>query len=252
MKKILRSILKTIIPNRWFPLSYLHHRTVKLAKGQIHSGPFRGMNYIDQAYASSICSKLIGTYEKEIQKIIYVLLNIEFDTFLDIGAAEGYYSVGFAKYGKCKKITTYDGMSEARVLQKKLASINEVDNLISIKGKCTSKILCEDLSPKNNFIICDVEGYEYALLDPKLVPQLAYTTMIVECHNHVWEKMEESIKERFSVTHNISSFNTEINGKPSDYPFRNLYYNLLPRKYKDYPLIDHRDLSTSWLYLVPI
>jgi hypothetical protein len=127
------------------------------------------MYYIDQAYASSICSKLIGTYEKEIQKIIYDLLKIEFDTFLDIGAAEGYYSVGFAKYGKCKKIITYDCMSQARILQKKLASINEVNNLISIKGKCTSKIICKDLSPKNYFNICDVEGCEYALLDPKLV-----------------------------------------------------------------------------------
>ena len=209
------------------------------------------MNYIDQAYASSICSKLIGTYEKEIQDIVSDLLNIEFDTFLDIGAAEGYYSVGFAKYGNCKKIITYDGMSEARVLQKELASINEVDNLISIKGKCTSKVLCEDLSPNKNFIICDVEGYEYALLDPALVPQLAYTTMIVECHNHVWGKMEESIKKRFSSTHNSTTYKTEINGKSSDYPFRNLYYNLLPQKYKNYPLIDHRDPSTSWLFLTP-
>ena len=142
-------------------------------------------------------------------------------------------------------------MKEARALQRELASINEVDNLISIKGKCTPKILCEDLSPKKNLIICDVEGYEYALLDPVIVPQLTYTTMIVECHNHVWEKMEKSIIDRYSTTHVISIYNAEMNGKTSDYPFRNFYYNLLPQKYKNYPLIDHRDPSTSWLYLVP-
>ena len=136
-------------------------------------------------------------------------------------------------------------------MQKELASINELHSKISIKGTCTSKILSNDLS-RNNLIICDVEGYEYELLNPKLVPKLGHTTMIVECHNHVWEKMEESINERFAHTHKITVYDTKMNGEPNDYPFRNLYYNLLPQKYKNYPLIDHRDPKTSWLYLRPI
>ena len=63
-------LIKAIIPSNLLPLAYLTHRTIKKARGEVQSGPFSGMKYIEKAYCSSICPKLTGTYEKEIQNTI--------------------------------------------------------------------------------------------------------------------------------------------------------------------------------------
>ena len=89
-------------------------------------------------------------------------------------------------------------------------------------------------------------------LDNEKIPELASATMIIECHNHVWVKMEASLIERFSKTHTYKSFKAKINGDPQDYPFGNLYYYILPRKYKNFPILDHRAAETTWLHLEPI
>jgi len=249
---MLRNLIKAILPSKVLPLAYLTHRTNKKAKGEVQSGPFRGMKYIEKAYCSSICPKLTGTYEKEIQDTIKQLMSQKFDTFIDIGSAEGYYSIGFAKYGNCKKVYSFECSEEARKLQDVLAEKNEVKSKLRLLGSCN----CDDLRTvlkKNdsNFILCDVEGFEYALLDIKKVPELASTTMIIECHHHVWDKMETALIDRFSKTHNSHSFKANTNGDPNDYPFSNFYYFILPRKYQNFPILDQRAPETTWLYLTP-
>ena len=227
-------------------------RTINKAGGRVVSGPFEGMQYIQKAYCSSICPKLCGTYEKEIQKPIQHLLSTKFDSFIDIGSAEGYYTIGFAKFGNCNNVISFECSEEARNLQIDLANLNQVNEKIEIQGQCECDELRTVLQNHNsNLILCDVEGYEHALLDLEKIPELASTTMIIECHNHVWDQMEDSLKDRFSKTHTAKSFKANLNGKPKDYPFSNLYYSILPRKYKNFPILDQRAPETTWLYLEP-
>ena len=56
------------------------------------------MQYIKKAYCSSICPKLCGTYEKEIKDTVQNLLSQNFDSFVDIGSAEGYYTIASGAY----------------------------------------------------------------------------------------------------------------------------------------------------------
>lgn len=211
------------------------------------------MQYIEKAYCSSICPKLCGTYEKEIKDTVQNLLSQNFDSFVDIGSAEGYYSIGFAKFGSCKKIISFECSEEARELQIELAQLNQVTDKIEIYGQCECEELSAVLKNYNKcLILCDIEGYEHALLDSEKIPELFNATMVIECHNHVWEKMEESLAERFHKTHNIRSFKANLDGDPSDYPFSNFYYSILPRKYKNFPILDQRAPETTWLYLNPI
>ena len=133
---MLKTVIKAILPSKVLPLSYLTHRTIKKARGEVQSGPFRGMKYIEKAYCSSICPKLCGTYEKEIKDTVQNLLSQNFDSFVDIGSAEGYYSIGFAKFGNCKKIISFECSKEARELQSELAELNQVTDKIEIYGQC--------------------------------------------------------------------------------------------------------------------
>ena len=249
---MLRNFIKKIIPSKVLPLAYLTHRTIKKANGEVQSGPFRGLKYIEKAYCSSICPKLTGTYEKEIQNTIYQLLGKKFDAFIDIGSAEGYYSIGFARYGNCEQVYSYECSEEARKLQQELAEKNDVKSKLRLLGSCN----CDDLRSvlqknSSSFILCDVEGFEYALLDIEKIPELASATMIIECHHHVWDEMEPALIDRFSKTHSYQSFKANINANPKDYPFGNFYYYILPRKYKNFPILDQRAPETTWLYLKP-
>ena len=249
---MLRNLIKAILPSKVLPLAYLTHRTIKKAKGEVQSGPFRGMKYIEKAYCSSICPKLTGTYEKEIQDTIKQLMSQKFDTFIDIGSAEGYYSIGFAKYGNCKKVYSFECSKEARKLQDELAEKNEIKSKLRLLGNCNCDVLRTVLKENGaNFVLCDVEGYEYALLDIEKIPELASATMIIECHHHVWDKMETALIDRFSKTHISQSFQANMDGDPNDYPFGNFYYYIMPRKYKNFPILDQRAPETTWLYLKP-
>ena len=250
---MLRNLIKAILPSKVLPLVYLTHRTIKKARGEVQSGPFRGMKYIEKAYCSSICPKLAGTYEKEIREVIVQLLKESFDSFIDIGSAEGYYTIGFAMFGNCKNILSFECSEDARDLQFELAKLNNVEKKIGLLGQCEHEELRTALQgADHNLILCDIEGYEHALLDLSKIPELARTTMVIECHNHVWDKMEESLRERFSETHQAFSYLAKVHGDPQDYPFSNLYYRMMPEKYKDFPILDQRAAETSWIYLKPL
>ena len=57
-----------------------------------------------------IFSKLLGFYEKELQKVIKNLIKRDCEIAVDVGCAEGYYTVGLARVFKDKetKVLAYD------------------------------------------------------------------------------------------------------------------------------------------------
>ena len=57
-----------------------------------------------------IFSKLLGFYEKELQKVIKNLIKRDCEIVVDVGCAEGYYTVGLARVFKDKetKVLAYD------------------------------------------------------------------------------------------------------------------------------------------------
>lgn len=67
------------------------------------NGPFKGLKYpFKEAFGSVFTPKIIGTYELELHSIVNEILVSGYKHIIDIGAAEGYYSIGFAK--KCQKL----------------------------------------------------------------------------------------------------------------------------------------------------
>ena len=247
------NLIKKLTPTKFHPLNYFNQRALKQLKGVVNQGPFKGMKYIDTAHVGFVCHKLTGTYEKEIQHIIHDELNNSYDVIIDVGSAEGYYAVGMALFGKSSKVVSFEGTERGRELQRKLAKLNKIEHKITINEYCNAESLQKEMSNfKKCLLICDVDGYELALLDIKLNPLLSYTTMIVECHNHCYDNMENDLMERFSKTHDIISIPVRKCADYSDYPNPNFWYKVLPKKYKDFPIREtERAPEDTWLYLKP-
>lgn len=168
----------------------------------VRSGPFKGMLYTNNAFGSTLFPKIIGTYEEPIQKWIYEAINVNYDNVIDIGSAEGYYSVGFAKFSNNSKIYAYDIDDKALTENKKLAKMNGVENKIIFKNLCDNKELAQIITDRT-LIICDIEGAEKTLLDPKKTPKLKLADMIIEAHDCYAKNVTELLIQRFYQTHKI-------------------------------------------------
>jgi hypothetical protein len=109
------------------------------------------------------------------------------------------------------RVITYDVDPIARYRQKQLAEMNEVRNM-EIRKWCSHGDL-QSLGNPETVIICDIEGFEYVLLDPDKAPALKNVDILVE--NHHFEGRDVSIvaaeiEKRFSPTHYISKFPVAI------------------------------------------
>ncbi len=64
----------------------------------IAAGPFAGMRYLDASSGSVLGAKLLGCYEAELHGVVREVCAMQPDVVVDVGAAEGYYAAGFARF----------------------------------------------------------------------------------------------------------------------------------------------------------
>lgn len=190
------------------PCQRLVERTV-FPDGRIRvlGGPFEGMNYYNKTIWGTITSKWLGCYEEEIQPAISEIIAAEYPLIVDVGAAEGYYAVGLALKLPKSKVISYDIDPIARIRQKQLADRNGVRNL-EIRKLCSFSDL-DGLPAGKAAVICDIEGFEYELLNPAAAPGLAAVDVLVEIHRFGEKGVEEvlsAITGRFESTHTINTF----------------------------------------------
>lgn len=150
----------------------------------VQRGPFKGMKYPQFiATGSSLWPKLAGVYEKEIQNLIYKSLEKKYKYIIDIGCAEGYYAVGYARKKVAEKIIAYDIDKNAQRMCKKMCEINNVE--IDIRSFCTESTL-EKMNfdgYKRSLIIMDCEGYERELLTKRNLFNLGNVDLLIEIHD---------------------------------------------------------------------
>lgn len=190
------------------PCQQLVERTVFPAgKIRVLGGPFEGMKYYNKTIWGTITSKWLGCYEEEIQPAIGEIIAAEYPVIVDVGAAEGYYAVGLALKLPKSKVVSYDIDPIARLRQRQLADLNGVGNL-EIRQLCSFSDL-DDLPAGKAAVICDIEGFEYELLDTAAAPGLSSVDVLVEIHRFGEKSVEEvltAIRSRFESTHTITTF----------------------------------------------
>lgn len=171
---------------------------------RILTGPFRKMLYLNTSDFGPIAPKWLGSYEMEIQDLVGEFCGSGYATIANIGSAEGYYAVGFARASAATRIFAFDIDPFARRALAALAEMNGVADRIEIRKICTWNAL-NDLRPEKQLLFIDIEGAEMGLLDPGKCDSLRRSDILVELHQSGdrSNEIEETICSRFAATHDI-------------------------------------------------
>lgn len=146
----------------------VHYRRIELEKelsnhfkNQIAEGPFKGLLTVGKAYSSTLCPKLLGSYEKEIYSSLRELSEGK-SCFIDIGCAEGYYTTGIAATTSIPKIIGID-IDEAALTQATASA-----KLNNVGHKCLFTMSLEEglnALESNCLAMIDVDGNELEILN---------------------------------------------------------------------------------------
>jgi len=214
-------------------------------------GPFAGMQYVQISQGSAYIPKLLGIYERELVPQVEALVAREPELIIDVGAAEGYYAIGFARRLPQCRVIAFEMEPRGQTALQEMATLNSVSDRVEVRGKCEAHDLAEVLDGVSSAaIICDVEGYEHLLLDPLAVPALRRVSILVELHDFVIPGITEALKKRFQHSHDISHIWQESRSR-AEFPWRTLGTSLLPKSYLDWAVSEWRPVRMAWLWMEP-
>jgi len=112
-------------------------------------------------------SELLGIYEACLVPVIEEVIARQPHTVINVGAAYGYYELGFAWRCPDSHIIAYEVDRTRSNLMQKYCTMNRLEARVELRGECTSASLRQDLRrAPGAFLIMDVEGAEDTLLYP--------------------------------------------------------------------------------------
>lgn len=164
----------------------------------VRRGPFQGMRYPRAlSVGSSLAPKLLGTYELEILSIVEKCCIQPYTEIIDIGCAEGYYAIGFAKRHPQANVYAFDTDANARQLCYEMASLNGVSERVLVKSECNHHELVNLPYRGKSLIFCDCEGYEKALLTEDVIQSLNNHDFLIETHDLFDLEISTVLESRF-------------------------------------------------------
>ncbi len=189
-------------------------------KWRVAQGPFAGMKYPRLIARPDSASKLLGTYEKELDAAMESVIAASPRCIVDVGAAEGFYAVGFARQLPACNVIAYEMSGVQRGRQSILAGMNHCNN-IDVRGTCTASELV-NVMQQADVLIMDCEGGEFDML---LLPErgiFSHAVLIVELHGFAVARSDDEIVQHFSVTHDCAIVSGVSRGErdlPRGWPF---------------------------------
>ncbi|MGL4512513.1 MAG: class I SAM-dependent methyltransferase [Lacipirellulaceae bacterium] len=242
--------LRSTIRRYASPYAYLRGLANRRSALRVQAGPFAGMKYVSESFGSAYLPKIVGAYERELNETIETVIAGDHDLIVDIGAAEGYYAVGLAMRVEAP-VVAFEMSPRARALAAIVAERNGVSDRIELLAKCEPADLEVTIGDAERpFILCDVEGYEVKLLDPRRVPSLARAVILVEIHEVPRPGVTAELMRRFEPTHEIDVVWQEERSS-DEFPFKSFWTRVIPRRTMKRAIEEERAYRQSWLWMTP-
>jgi len=216
---------------------------------RVQTGPFIG-SYLIPRYMwgdGDTAAKLLGVYEEELHQFIEHSISKLPDLIINIGSAEGYYSIGYARRLPKSTVIAVDIEPSAASIIRDVAMANDVKNLIILTETVDATWIEEKCKNSNSpLLVMDCEGAEINILDINLSPALSKSSIIVECHDCMNPIITETLIQRFCNTHDIKLAN-----QASKDPYKFEFLKHLSDCDKWALIHEGRPSSMNWLYMTP-
>ena len=187
-------------------IAVIEQDVVTATGGIVADGPFKGMKIDPQVSwgDGSVTPKLLGCYEQEIADCMNALRDTPFDAAINIGSAEGYYSIGAAMLLNTPRVVAIDIDPAALDATRRNGERNGVADKIECRGAVDTdgfKALLEEFP--RSLVICDCEGYEVELITPETAATGAQAHFLIECHDFIGKPVTEDLAAVLSATHDV-------------------------------------------------
>jgi hypothetical protein len=148
-------------------------------------------------------------------------------TFIDIGAADGYYATGVVISGLFEGALCFETSAKGRDVIAVNAKLNDIQDKIVVYGAASVLTLTENLGLSiEALVLVDIEGGEFELFRPDIIRLLRDCVIIVELHDFYFENGIELKNDLISRAEEV--FDVDI-----------LFSETLPCEY----LSDFKDLN---------
>lgn len=231
----------------------LGRRIYEEASGSVLYGDFKGLKLVSHRWgARDLGSIMLGEYERNIVEYINKV-DASRTTFVDVGAADGFYAVGLLHNGRMERSICYESSEDGRRSIGVNARANGVQNAISIRGTA-SKLFAEELLKelgdelKNSVFLFDIEGGEFDLLTNDNLEILQNSILIIELHKEAgdYESKVANLYLNGKDTHKIHTI--KRNGAN---PFQFKELENWPDEDRQIVFSEGRRYSMTWIALHP-
>lgn len=206
-------VLDSLSKERFHALTMRAERTLR-AHGYDHviKGPFTGLKYPDLQHHgyTALVYKFLGVFEAELHASLQDCLTRSYSTVLNIGAADGYYSAGFAKFIPGAHVVAWEMDPFFQGMLKQVCIANGVADSVEVRGYCSVDELRSMRAPGRTLVFSDCEGGEVTLLTKENLHGLDAYDMIVECHDHFVADATSILQDRFKDSHDITTIETQL------------------------------------------
>jgi len=200
----------------YFRQMHLSNKIDKLFESTVRYGLFKGLKLSNNSWwgKKERAAILLGIYELEVLEWLKGIPG-NYNTFIDVGAAEGYYAVGVLVSNKFKNTICFEMSESGRNVIKKNALLNNVVERIQIYGR--AELGFYNLIPKEildiSVVMLDIEGAEFSLLTEEAFKALDKSIIIIELHDWFYSNgfsLLEELKNNSSSTHKITEARTSL------------------------------------------
>ena len=162
----------------------------ELCEGCVREGPFAGLRLTGDNWwgGLDLGAQCLGVYESSILDFIGGNENKPWDTFVCLGAADGYYPVGMLLTNRANRAICFESSPRGRKVIENNWRLNGSPGLLEVRGPADERSIAdiEIDSSERNLVLIDIEGDEFNVLTEAVIGQLSSCEIIIEIHN--WQE----------------------------------------------------------------
>lgn len=183
--------------------------------GIIQAGAFKGLALDGESNISQgpLAIKIFGLYETAVMERIVALG--PFNDAINIGAADGYFSLGLLRAGLAQRSICFEMTAAGRAAIQRNAERNGLADRVVILGTADENIgqllAPTGFSPARSLVLCDIEGGEFTVLSRSVLEQLSGAVFIVELHDRIQTgrpDQRQALLERFTAHYDCTIIQT--------------------------------------------